>query len=89
MTPTIGTVLLGLVLGMRHATDPDHVLAIGAIISRNPRVGRAVGIGVVWGVGHTLTVLAVGVLILLCGVTVPPRAAGAMDLLVALMLVGL
>jgi len=83
----MGTLLLGLILGMRHATDPDHVLAISTMISRNPRLGRALRTGVVWGVGHTLTVLVVGVLMVLYGVTVPPRAVAAMDLIVAIMLV--
>jgi high-affinity nickel-transport protein len=85
----VGTLALGLVLGMRHATDPDHVLAISTIVSRDPGIGRAVRIGVVWGFGHTLTVLGVGGLMLICGVTVPRRAAVTMDLIVALMLVGL
>lgn len=83
----MGTLLVGLVLGMRHATDPDHVLAISTIISRSPRLRRAVRVGVVWGVGHTLTVLAVGALMVLGGVIVPARAAQGMDLLVALMLI--
>jgi hypothetical protein len=83
------TLMLGLLLGMRHATDPDHVLAIGTLVSRDPRLGRAVRMGVIWGVGHTLTVMVVGVLMLLCGIEVPPRAASAMDLLVACMLMGL
>ena len=86
---TTGTLLLGLILGMRHATDPDHVLAISTMVSRDPRLGRAVRMGLFWGVGHTMTVLGVGVLMLLCGVTVPPRAVRAMDLAVALMLIGL
>lgn len=79
--------LLGLILGMRHAMDPDHVLAIGTIVSRDPRLGRAVGTGAFWGLGHTLTVLVVGTLMLLGGVTVPARAVLFMELAVALMLV--
>jgi len=89
ITATKGTLLLGLVLGMRHATDPDHVLAISTIISRDPRVLRAVRTGMFWGLGHTLTVVVVGTLMLLCHVTVPPRAVLIMDLLVAVMLIAL
>ncbi|WP_394832227.1 high-affinity nickel-transport family protein [Pendulispora rubella] len=82
-----GTLLLGLVLGMRHATDPDHVLAIGTILSRDPRLPRALHMGLFWGLGHTLTVFAVGALMLIGRVTVPPNAVLAMDLAVAAMLI--
>ncbi|WXB12561.1 high-affinity nickel-transport family protein [Pendulispora albinea] len=72
---------------MRHATDPDHVLAISTIVSRDPRVRRAVRTGMFWGLGHTLTVIGVGAAMLMGRLTVPPGAVLAMDLLVALMLV--
>jgi high-affinity nickel-transport protein len=83
------TLLLGLLLGLRHATDPDHVVAMGTIVTRDPRLRRAVGNGVFWGLGHTVTVLVVGVLILVCGVRVPERAVTLMDLAVAAMLIAL
>ncbi|MGH7843078.1 MAG: hypothetical protein ACREQT_16375, partial [Candidatus Binataceae bacterium] len=56
----LGVMLLGLILGMRHATDPDHVIAVTTILSRERRLGAATRIGIIWGLGHTLTVLAVG-----------------------------
>src|SRR5579864_4516656 len=52
--------LLGLLLGMRHATDPDHVIAVTTILSRERRLAVAARIGIVWGLGHTVTVLLVG-----------------------------
>ena len=55
-----GIALLGLLLGMRHATDPDHVIAVTTILSRERRLMNAARIGIVWGLGHTLTVLVVG-----------------------------
>jgi len=51
---------LGFFLGMRHATDPDHVVAVTTIVSRERRVDRAGAIGMLWGLGHTVTILLVG-----------------------------
>ncbi len=83
------TLFLGLVLGLRHATDPDHVVAMGTIVTRDPHLRRAVGTGVFWGIGHTVTVLVVGVLMLIGRVRVPERVVGLMDLAVATMLIAL
>lgn len=86
MSPA-STLVLGLVLGLRHATDPDHVVAMGTIVTRDPQLRRAIVTGAWWGVGHTVTVLCVGLLMLIGGVRVPDRATTAMELLVAAMLV--
>jgi hypothetical protein len=83
------TLLLGLLLGLRHATDPDHVVAMGTIVTRDPHLRRAVGTGVFWGIGHTVTVLVVGLLMLVGGIRVPERVVSLMDLAVAAMLVAL
>src|SRR4051812_1661585 len=87
MAPVLSTTLLGFVLGIRHATDPDHVVAVTTIVSRERRVGRAGGIGMMWGLGHTTTILLVGGAILLFDVVISPRIGLAMELSVALMLV--
>jgi ABC-type nickel/cobalt efflux system permease component RcnA len=83
----LSVVLLGFFLGMRHATDPDHVVAISTIVSRERSVAAAALIGVVWGIGHTLTILLVGGAIILFGIVIPPRMGLAMELSVALMLI--
>lgn len=83
------TLFLGLLLGLRHATDPDHVVAMGTIVTRDPHLRRAIGTGVFWGIGHTVTVLLVGVLMLVGGVRVPERVVNLMDLAVAAMLIAL
>ncbi len=80
-------VLLGFILGMRHATDPDHVIAVSTIVSRETTVRNAVWIGVVWGIGHSLTILVVGGAIVLLGVVIPPRLGLGMELSVAVMLI--
>src|SRR5881628_2472475 len=72
---------------MRHATDPDHVIAVTTIVARQRRVGAAALIGVLWGIGHTLTIIAVGGAIIVFGVAIPPRLGLGMELSVALMLI--
>jgi high-affinity nickel-transport protein len=78
---------LGFVLGMRHATDADHVVAVSTIVSRRQSLRSAAPIGMLWGIGHTLTILLVGALLILFGIAVPPRLGLSLELLVALMLV--
>ncbi len=80
-------IALGLVLGMRHATDPDHVIAVTTIVSRQRSLRGAALIGTFWGIGHTLTMLVVGGAIVLLGWVVPPRMGLWMEFAVALMLV--
>ena len=78
---------IGFFLGMRHATDPDHVVAVSTIVSRERSIPRAGWIGVLWGVGHTLTILVVGAAIILFGVVIPPRLGLTLEFSVALMLI--
>jgi hypothetical protein len=75
------------VMGMRHATDPDHVIAVTTIVSRERRVTAAARIGIVWGLGHTMTVLAVGAAIIVFKLAVPPRLGLAMEFAVAIVLI--
>jgi hypothetical protein len=78
---------LGFFLGMRHATDADHVVAVSTIVSRERRISTAAWIGVLWGAGHTITIFAVGTGIILFALTIPPRIGLSMEFSVGLMLV--
>jgi hypothetical protein len=78
---------LGFFLGMRHATDADHVVAVSTIVSRERTLRAAAPIGILWGLGHTLTILFVGGAIILYGIVIPPRLGLWMELSVAVMLV--
>jgi high-affinity nickel permease len=78
---------LGFLLGMRHATDPDHVIAVSTIVARQRGIGQAGIIGALWGVGHTITIFLVGAAIILFHVVIPPRLGLAMELAVGLMLI--
>jgi hypothetical protein len=80
-------VALGFFLGMRHATDPDHVIAVSTIVSRHRSIKHAAVIGALWGVGHTLTILLVGGGIILFGWVIPARIGLSMEFSVGLMLI--
>jgi high-affinity nickel permease len=80
---------IGFFLGMRHATDPDHVVAVTTIVSRQNKISRAALTGMFWGIGHTVTILAVGAAIIIFGLVIPARIGLSMELSVGIMLVGL
>ncbi|MDB6123273.1 MAG: hypothetical protein JWQ71_2266 [Pedosphaera sp.] len=87
MMTLISFLFLGFFLGMRHATDADHVVAVTTIVSRERTIRNAALIGVVWGIGHTLTLVLVGGTIVLFGVVVPNRIGLSLEFSVALMLI--
>jgi hypothetical protein len=76
-----------LLLGMRHATDADHIVAVSTIVCRERSVWRSSWIGVMWGLGHTLTIFAVGGAIVVFKLAFTPRLGLSMEFTVALMLV--
>jgi cytochrome c biogenesis protein CcdA len=87
MTSLAAILALGFFLGMRHATDADHVVAVSTIVARERTLRAAAPIGVLWGLGHTVTIALVGGAIILFGIVIPPRVGLGMELSVALMLV--
>jgi len=78
---------VGFLLGTRHATDPDHVIAVTTIVSRQRSIRHAGLIGILWGLGHTITILFVGAAIILFNLAIPPRIGLTMELAVGLMLI--
>jgi high-affinity nickel-transport protein len=74
-------------LGMRHATDADHVLAISTIVARKGSARAASGIGVLWGAGHMATILLVGGAIVAFDIVLPARLNDVFEACVALMLI--
>jgi high-affinity nickel-transport protein len=86
----LSVLLLGFLLGMRHATDPDHVVAVTTIVSQQRSLGRAARTGVLWGIGHTATILLAGGVIILLKVqidAIPPRVGLSLEFAVAVMLI--
>ncbi|HEU4402437.1 MAG TPA: urease accessory protein UreH [Candidatus Polarisedimenticolia bacterium] len=80
------TLLVGFLLGLRHALDADHVAAVAAIVSGRDGVRRSVLTGVFWGLGHALTIGGVGLVLLALRATVPPRLALFFEFAVAVVL---
>jgi high-affinity nickel-transport protein len=80
---------LGLALGVTHATDADHVVAIATFVSDRGGLREAARIGVLWGLGHSLTVLLFGGAMIVSRAVIPPVVGLSLELGVALMLVGL
>jgi high-affinity nickel-transport protein len=89
MMTLLSFLFLGFFLGMRHATDADHVVAVTTIVSRERTVRNAALIGIVWGIGHTLTLLLAGGAIVLFGLVVPPRLGLSLEFSVGIMLIAL
>jgi HupE / UreJ protein len=80
-------ILLGALLGLRHATDADHVVAVTAIVARERSLKRAAWVGALWGIGHTLTLVLVGGAIVAFRLVIPPRVGLGLEFGVALMLI--
>lgn len=88
MTP-LPALAFGLVLGMRHATDADHIAAVSTLATSGPSAWRAARVGAWWGAGHSISVLLVGGALVLFRLPMPVRLALALEFLAALMLIGL
>lgn len=87
MIGLLSIIVIGFFLGMRHATDPDHVVAVTTIVSQQRSTKRAALIGIFWGIGHTFTIFVVGCAIILFNVVIPTRLGLAMEFSVSLMLI--
>ncbi|SRR5206468_744003 len=90
MTPSIVAVLaIGGLLGLRHAFEPDHLAAVSTLATRpgGRRLWSAARLGLIWGLGHTVTVGAVALLLLVLGVQLPARLWPTAELVVAALLI--
>jgi len=80
---------LGFVLGLRHALDTDHLVAVSTVLAERPSWRASSLVGLSWGVGHTVVLLVVGAIVLVLRVPIPESLAVAAEVVVGLMLVGL
>jgi len=85
----LGMLLLGFLLGIKHATEADHLAAVATLATRQASVGQTMRQGVAWGVGHSLTLLGLGGAMLWAGRPLPPVVAQGLELAVGAMLVAL
>ena len=80
---------VGLILGLKHATEVDHVVAVSTIVSQHRNVWRSAMVGALWGIGHTASLLVIGVIVLSLRIAIPEQVSTWLEFCVALMIVGL
>jgi ABC-type nickel/cobalt efflux system permease component RcnA len=80
---------LGLVYGLKHATEVDHIVAVSVIVSEQKKLWRAAIVGGLWGAGHTAALVMVGTVVIALKIAIPQRVASWMEFGVALMIIGL
>jgi ABC-type nickel/cobalt efflux system permease component RcnA len=86
-TASFSILALGFTLGLKHALDADHLVAVSTIVSgRRGILGSSI-VGGLWGLGHTLSLVAVGLLVIALHIQIPEKVAMGMEFTVALMLV--
>lgn len=78
---------LGFLLGLKHATDADHVVAVTTIVSKQRKLRHAALVGITWGIGHTLMIVIVGIAIILFRLTIPEKTQLSFEFIVAVALV--
>lgn len=82
----ITILILGFTLGLKHALDPDHVVAVSTIVSSERSILRSAAVGVSWGIGHTFTLFLVGLGVILFQITISDQLASLMEFAVGIML---
>lgn len=85
--PLLSAIGLGFVLGLQHATDPDHLVAVATIVTRERRLRDGARIGILWGLGHSVTLLVAGGLLVSFDVVMDARLSDGLELAVAAMIV--
>lgn len=78
---------IGFILGIKHAVEPDHIIAVSTIASHTKKLWRTSLVGIFWGIGHTATLLAVGLGLILTKSTLPDKWSGLLEFMVGGMLV--
>lgn len=87
MMAPLGGILLGLLVGVRHAFEPDHLTAISNLVVETRGARRGALLGAIWGLGHTLSLVVVGMVLLVLGAVLPTNVAAAFECAVAAMLI--
>src|SRR2546423_1410786 len=89
MLATLTILGIGLLFGLKHATEVDHVVAVSTIASQQRNVLRSALVGALWGAGHTASLLIVGVIVLALRIAIPEHVSNWLEFGVALMIIGL
>lgn len=83
----ISVLLLGLLIGMKHALEADHIAAVASLATRSRTLGAGVRLGVAWGIGHTTTLFVVGATVLSFDAVIPDSFAHWLEFAVGIMLI--
>lgn len=86
MIDAFGGLTLGVLLGVKHAAEPDHLAAISTMVSRTRDPRRSAALGALWGLGHCVALVVFGGALVLTGTLVPPAAGACLELVVSVML---
>jgi hypothetical protein len=82
-------IVLGVLVGLRHAFEPDHLTAVSTLVTDATSARRGAALGALWGLGHTVSLVVVGLILLVAGASLPARVAAGFELAVSAMLIGL
>lgn len=85
----LSILLLGFLLGIKHAIEPDHIIAVSTIASESKNLKRSIFAGVYWGIGHTATLFIVGMFLIVAKNTITDTVALSLEFIVGIMLVSL
>ena len=80
---------VGLLFGLKHATEVDHIVAVSTIVSQHKSIRRSMLVGALWGAGHTAALLMTGAIVLSMRVAIPESVSDWLEFAVALMIIGL
>ncbi|CAH0346518.1 urease accessory protein UreH [Bacillus sp. CECT 9360] len=83
----LSVLLFGLLLGVTHALEPDHVAAVSTMAGENKKLFRSSLTGVFWGIGHTLTLFVIGIVVILLKTNIPGILQSSFEFFVGIMLV--
>src|SRR5881409_1917256 len=88
MNGSVAAILgLGFALGLKHATEADHLAAVSSIVSERHSIWQSASVGLLWGLGHTAALLVAGFFVIAVGIAIPEKVANLLELLVALMII--
>lgn len=88
-TGMITLLILGFLLGLRHALEADHVAAVAALATRSSSLFSTMRVAAAWGVGHTATLVFFGSILIALDASLPPDAGRMLEGAVGVMLVAL
>jgi high-affinity nickel-transport protein len=86
---SLGALAVGTLLGVRHAFEPDHVAAVTTLVLEAKSAWRGAILGAAWGIGHTISLVILGTLLIVTRTVLSAQAGAAFEIAVAAMLIGL